>query len=57
MRRAKVKEILKNPDLRRDLLVGAGMFLQHLEGINTTKEQMEAAYDKVRKETEEGEDG
>jgi len=35
---------------RRALLIAAGLFLQHVEGIDTTPEQMAAAYDRVQQE-------
>ena len=50
MRRVDVKAILRDPVLRRRLLVEAGLFLQHMEGIDTTREQMEEAYDKIQEE-------
>jgi phage pi2 protein 07 len=48
--KVKINQILNNPKLRKELLVEAGLFLQHLEGIQTTKSQMEKAYDKIQKE-------
>lgn len=46
-RRVDVRAILRDPRLRREMCVGAILFLQHLEGIDTTREQAEAAYDAV----------
>lgn len=42
--------ILKDPVLRRELMVRSIMFTQAVENINTTREQAEHAYDKVMKE-------
>lgn len=50
MRRVNIRQILCDPEKRKKLLVGAGLFLQHSQGIMTTYEQMAAAYDKVQKE-------
>ncbi len=49
-RRVPIKEILADPVLRRKLMVGAIQAIQHREGIDTTVEQAERAYDKVQKE-------
>ena len=46
-RRISIKEILHDPVLRREMLVPALQAVQHREGIMTTREQAEAAYDKV----------
>ncbi len=35
---------------RKDLLIRAGLFLQHLEGIESTYEDMERAHDRIREE-------
>jgi len=51
-RRVCIDVILADPHLRRKLLVQANMALQHREGIMTTKEQAEKAYDKVKKENQ-----
>lgn len=47
MNRINIKAILADPKQRREMLVRAILFLQHLEGIMTTRAQAEAAYDKV----------
>jgi hypothetical protein len=52
-RRINIKEILHDPVLRRSLLVPAIQAIQHREGIMTTREQAEAAYDKVVAERQE----
>lgn len=49
-RRVDVKAILKDPVKRRDLMVEALIATQAIAGIETTREQAEAAYDKVRAE-------
>ena len=46
-RRVPIKKILADPILRRELMVGARQAIQHREGIDTTVEQAERAYDKV----------
>ena len=46
-RRIDIKEFLHDPVLRRSLSVPAIQAIQHREGIMTTREQAEAAYDKV----------
>ena len=51
MKRVNIKEILQDPQKRRELFVGAIQFLQNIEGIDTTKEQAETAYDKVQEDT------
>ncbi len=48
-RRVDIKAILNDPALRKKLCVGAMIALQAREGIVTTQEQAEAAYDKVLK--------
>lgn len=45
-----IKQILSNPEQKRELMVGAIQFLQNIEGINTTREKAENAYDKVQSE-------
>lgn len=50
MRRLDVKAILANPAMRRDLMVDAIMAIQAREGIETTREQAEAAYDHIQHE-------
>ena len=49
-RRVPINEILADPVLRRKLMVGAIRAIQHREGIDTTVEQAQRAYDKVREE-------
>ena len=49
-RRVDVRAILMDPVKRRDLMVQSLMALQHREGIMTTREQAERAYDKVQQE-------
>ena len=48
MTRVNVREILANPTKRRDLFVACLMAIQAREGIETTREQAEAAYDLVQ---------
>jgi hypothetical protein len=48
MRRVDIKGILSDPKLRRELCVGSIVALQNREGIPTTREQAEAAYDAVQ---------
>ena len=48
--RVDIRAILANAKTRRGLLVGAAMAIQAREGIDTTREQMEAAYDRVQRE-------
>jgi len=55
MKRVNIKQILSNPEQRKDLMVGVIQFLQIIEGIDTTKEQAENAYDKVQEEINNGE--
>ena len=47
-KRVNIKQILSNPDQKKELMVGVIQFLQNIEGIDTTKEQAEYAYDKVQ---------
>jgi hypothetical protein len=49
-RRVDVKEILRDPDLRRRLVVSVIQATQAREGINTSREQAERAYDAVQDE-------
>ena len=49
-RRVNIQEIIGNPELRRKLMVDCIIATQAREGITTTREQAEAAYDKVLKE-------
>lgn len=46
-RRLDIRTILKDPKLRRELLVDSIVALQNREGIPTTRQQAEAAYDAV----------
>ncbi len=51
MRRlANLRAALADPVARRAILVPVCLALQHREGIETTREQMEQAYDKVQEE-------
>ena len=50
MKRVDIKKILQDPGKKKELIVGVIQFLQNIEGINTTKEQAENAYDKVQRE-------
>ena len=49
MKRIDIKAILANPQQRRELMVRCIIAIQAREGITTTRQQAEAAYDKVRK--------
>lgn len=48
--RVDIKAILANPARRRALMVSTIMAIQAREGITTTQEQAEAAYDMVQAE-------
>ena len=48
--RIKLKDILDDPAKRKDLMVGVIIATQAREGIVTTQEQAEQAYDKVQLE-------
>jgi hypothetical protein len=48
MKQVNIKQILSNPKQKKQLMVGAIQFLQNIEGIDTTKEQAENAYDKIQ---------
>ena len=50
MSRGPLRAILANPRQRRELMVGVIIATQAREGITTTQEQAETAYDKVQKE-------
>ena len=52
MHRLNIRAILANPAKRRALMVRTIIATQAREGIATTLEQAEAAYDKVLKEKE-----
>ena len=49
-KRVNIKEIFQNPEQRKELMVGTIQFIQNIEGIDTTKEQAEVAYDKIQEE-------
>ena len=49
MPRVDIRRILRDPALRRELMVGVIIATQAREGIETTREQAEAAYDRVRR--------
>jgi hypothetical protein len=49
-RRVDIRSILQDEPRRRALCVGCIQALQNREGIDTTREQAEAAYDAVRRE-------
>jgi hypothetical protein len=51
-KRWNIKAILADPVLRKELMVRSIISTQALEGITTTVEQAEQAYDKVRAERE-----
>jgi len=51
LERVNIKQILSNPKQKKELMVGVIQFLQNIEGIDTTKEQAELAYDKVQEDT------
>jgi len=51
-RRVDIKAILRDPRQRRELMVQTIIATQAREGIETTREQAEAAYDKVQRERE-----
>lgn len=52
-RRVDIKAILADPVKRKALMVDALVATQAREGITTTREQAEAAYDKVQQELRE----
>jgi hypothetical protein len=49
-KRVNIKAILADPVKRRKLMVASIIATQAREGITTTQEQAEAAYDKVQRE-------
>lgn len=49
--RYQMKTILADPQLRRELMITAGIALQKREGIDVSYKEMATAYDKVRKES------
>lgn len=52
--RVNIKQILQDPQKKRELFVDVIQFLQNIEGIDTTKEQAETAYDKIQEECKNG---
>ena len=52
MRRFDIKRLLGNRALRKQLMVNLIKVTQNREGINTTTEDAERAYDKVQREKE-----
>ncbi len=50
MHRVDIKAILRDPVKRRQLMVRCIIATQAREGVVTTQEQAEAAYDKIQKE-------
>ena len=50
MRRVDIRAILADSTQRKEMCVRAILFMQAMEGIETTREQAEAAYDKIQKE-------
>jgi len=50
VKRVDIRAILANPALHKKLMVSTIIAIQAREGIETTYEQAEAAYDKVQKE-------
>jgi hypothetical protein len=49
-RRVNIRAILRDPRQRRELMVRCIIATQAREGIETTREKAEAAYDKVQRE-------
>lgn len=49
-RRWNIRGILRDPALRRELMVTSIVSIQSVEGITTTREQAEQAYDKIQRE-------
>jgi len=54
MTRVDIKAILRCPQLRRELSITTIIATQAREGITTTREQAEHAYDVVQKEQHRG---
>lgn len=54
MTRVDIKAILRCPNFRRELFVTTIIATQAREGITTTREQAEHAYDVVQKEKRHG---
>ena len=50
MKRVDIRAILYDSLLRKELMVGTIIAIQAREGITTTREQAERAYDKVQRE-------
>lgn len=46
-----IRSILSIPSLRRELMISSIIAIQAREGVETTYEQAEQAYDKIRGET------
>jgi len=53
-RRVDIKAVLADPVARKELMVGTIIATQARDGITTTREQAEAAYDQVQKEKQHG---
>jgi len=49
-RRVKIKDILDDPEERKELMVRTIIATQAREGINVSREQAEAAYEKIQEE-------
>jgi hypothetical protein len=49
-KRIDINKILADPELRKEMMIRVVIATQAREGIETTWEQAEAAYEKVRKE-------
>ena len=49
MKRVNVRAILADEHSRRELLIRSIIFLQAVEGIETTREQAALAYDKIKR--------
>jgi len=47
--RVDIRSLLKNPKQRRKLIIEASIAIQAREGRNSSKEEMEALYDKRNK--------
>ena len=48
--RINIADILADPGMRRELMIRSLLAIQAREGIETTREQAEQAYDKIRRE-------
>jgi hypothetical protein len=49
-RRINIKALLRDPTLRRELMIPTIQAIQAREGVDTSYEQAAAAYDKVQEE-------